>query len=200
MPSSVVTRPAKAMVTPADIHSSRVSATARADAKRRWPTSAAHTHPTARHAGTAAVGRSEPAPIATTIAMSPVIPQAPSRRTLTLTGARMESSGDIASIVTRGRWSQTRYFGTRGSLAGGRGWNHRGYCGRGAGLHARALRAGRRAPRGVRPLAWPGGARLRGPRAVALPWGGSPAPGRRARPQAVGRLRGRPVGRRVPVG
>ena len=38
---------------------------------------------------------------------------------MTLTGARMESSGDIASIVTSSPWSQTRYFGASASLAGG---------------------------------------------------------------------------------
>ena len=100
-PKISMTRPAKATVTPADIQSSRESPTVRAEAWVRWPTSAAQTQPTARQAGTAAVGCvSPPALSATTKAAAAVTPQAASNRALTLTGARRLSNGDIVSIVT----------------------------------------------------------------------------------------------------
>jgi hypothetical protein len=99
--STSATRPANAIVTPADIHTSRESLTARAVANSRWPTSAAHTQPTASAAGTAAVGRFvAPALNATTTANAAVTAQAPSSRRFTLTGARELNNGDIVSIVT----------------------------------------------------------------------------------------------------
>src|SRR4051795_3792331 len=110
-PNNVAISPATATVTPADIHSSRASPTVRAEACRRWATSAAQTQPIARQAGTAAGGRSVPALTATTAAMRAVTPHAPRRRRLTVTGARRLSRGDIVSVVTGGRRFKTRHFG-----------------------------------------------------------------------------------------
>src|ERR1700754_1576362 len=101
----LVSRPRKPTVTPAAIQASRPSSVAFAEEWNMWATSAAHTVPTARQTGTAALDGLPPAPMATNGATRAVTAHAPTRRRVTETDGRAVSRGDIECLQTDARWT-----------------------------------------------------------------------------------------------
>ena len=106
---SVSASPISASVVPTDIHASRPSPVAFADACSRWLTSAAQTMPTVRQAGTTALDRPSPPKNGIDAAISAITTVAPSSLRVTETEGRAVSSGDMLALrgVAAGHKSQT---------------------------------------------------------------------------------------------